>query len=233
MSRRLPDEYFRQTPGEPQQASPETTTPAVPVPSFRAPSRTRGMPVVLVVACALATFLIGFAGVRSVLLHGQAVSPTSPASAASTQTRAAVPHTGRVRPTRAVVAESTCADGTDPGQLLDGSAETIWTCPGNAREESITFYFEQPVELVGVRLLAGDAGGAAAARQERRIMAVSWTFEDGSWVSQPLGNSGAPPQELRFPGVETSMLKLTVASVSEPGGLDQVSISNVEFLTPM
>lgn len=233
MSRRLPDEYFRQTPSESPKARSEVTS-VTPDPILRPPRRLYGMPATLVIACALAAFLIGFAGVRAVLLrHQEALSSPTP-SVSSSQVRPAVPYTGRTRSVGALDAASTCAEGSRPGVLLDGTAETIWTCSGDGVEESITFQFGQPVDLVGVRLVAGNALDPGEAERERRITAVMWTFDDGSWVSQPLGNTTTLPQELRFPDTETLTVTLTIVAATEPAeDLDQVSISNVEFLTSM
>ncbi|RRD04129.1 discoidin domain-containing protein [Arachnia propionica] len=230
MSNRLPDEYFRQTPSEPKVRSDTAGPDPIPGPL----RRMQGMPLSLVIACALASFLIGFAGMRSVLLHGQEVTPTSIPSISSAQARPAVPYTGRARAVRALDVTSTCTDGAEPGNLLDAMVETIWTCPGSGVEESITFDLGKPVELVGVRLATGNPLVPQGTTKERMITAVRWTFDDGSWASQPLGGVADLPQELRFPNTETGRVTLTIVSATQPaGGVDQVSIADVEFLTTM
>lgn len=229
MPRRLPDEYFRQTSDESPTTRP-SVVPVVPGPTLRPPGGGQGLPVVLVVACVLAAFLIGFAGVRTLLTTTPSPSPGPSQSAEPTRSRAAVPYTGRVRTVTPGEVQSTCKEGNRAQRLLDGYAETIWTCPGNGVDQSLTFHFDTPVELVGVRLVGGNSVDPEEAARERQITAVRWTFDDGSWASQPLaGKQG--PQELRFPNTEAYTVTLTVVSATDPGGdRDQVSISSVEFL---
>ena len=84
-----------------------------------------------------------------------------------------------------------------------------------------------------MRIVNGDATGDAY-RTGRRIMAVRWTFSDGSWTVQPLDISHPEYQEVRFPPVVTEDVLMTVLSTTEPGGpgtdADAVAVSRVEFL---
>lgn len=232
MSRRLPDEYFRQTISESSDVRPGEERHVESPPRGRIPV-TSGLPLVLVVACAVAAFLLGYAGVRALMLgeEPEEIHP-NPSGAATAPTRPAVPWTGPVKPVKPLLAEGTCEAGEPPDVLLDGRSATVWRCPGNGAEQSLTFQFGDAVDLVGVRLAGNVAANPDVAARERRITEVRWTFDDGSWVAHPLASDSASPQELRFPAVATSAVTLTVVSVTEPGAdLDQVSIAAVDFLT--
>jgi hypothetical protein len=111
----------------------------------------------------------------------------------------------------------------DAANLVDGRNDTCWRTPGDATGTVLTFRLDQPTRLVRVGLVNGYAkiayaGGRAYDWYEgnRRVRSVQWLFDDGSSVTQRLGNSRAM-QQIAIRPVTTSSVRLRITSVSAPG----------------
>ena len=234
MSKRLPDEYFRQTVSESSDVRTASPEGASSTPSGGRGRRPRGVSLWLVVASCAAAALVGVVGTRLMMQQGAenpSPTPTPPASSVLDLT----PYDGAVVPVSASHAAGKCSQGGEDraDTLLDNRADTVWRCPGAGVGEMVSFTFRPGTELVGVRIINGDTTGQGY-RAGRRILAVRWTFSDGSWAVQPLDVSHPGDQEVRFPPVATDDVLMTVLSTTEPGSpettANAVAVSHVEFL---
>ena len=234
MSKRLPDEYFRQTISESSDVRSSSPEGVSAVPSGGRVRRSRGVSPWLVAASCVAAALVGAVGTRLVVqqnTENPAPVPTPPASSILDLT----PYDGAVAPVAADRATGRCSQGGEDraDTLLDNRADTVWRCPGAGVGEMVSFTFRPGTELVGVRIINGDTTGQGY-RAGRRILAVRWTFSDGSWAVQPLDVSHPGDQEVRFPPVATDDVLMTVLSTTEPGSpettANSVAVSHVEFL---
>lgn len=174
MKPHLPDEFFRRRPDEAdadgasieaaddQPASRGKAAPAAPervTPVHKPVLMPVRMAAVIIFCCLLAGFLLG----RQLLpdAQGQGVAP-GPSREATTPTPSESPDTepGRSEvPTRIVTpqdAEGSCSGG-DARALIDGRDSTAWICDGEAVGEMVTFTFAQPQEIVGLRVMGGQA----------------------------------------------------------------------------
>ena len=109
--------------------------------------------------------------------------------------------------------------------LLDGVPQTCWRMPGDGTGESITFSFDEPVEMTEVGLVNGYAKTASDASGNsydwyagnRRTLQVEWTFDDGTVVSQDLGQTRAMQTVGLEDGVVTEQVTMRLVEVSPPG----------------
>jgi hypothetical protein len=133
---------------------------------------------------------------------------------------------------------TTDLDGTvvpyNAALMLDGDPRTAWRMAGDGTGASITLTLRQPAEITRVGLINGYAKqveGVDWYPNNRRILSVRWTFEDGSSVDQELVET---PQVQRIPIVPgtSSTVTLTLLTVSPPGvgelGRDYTAISTIE-----
>lgn len=235
MSKRLPDEYFRQTTSEStdvRATRPEPTRTRIRSSSRRQP----GVPWRIVMASGLAALLLGFAGVR-VATELSSPAPTPPPVPTTTTRLDLAPYEGPTLPTSILNATGNCTRGGPDlaPSLFDSSPETVWRCPGGGVGETVTFDLPVGTQLVGLRIVNGNLTGGAYL-QDRRILSIRWTFSDGSWVVQPLAANETEDQEVRFPPVTTDHVVMSVLSTTNPGvdgeEHDAVVVSRVTFLGP-
>ncbi len=253
MVQRVPDEYFRKRAAESEDVRDDApSAPAAERPrrprSPRAVAeprpdgaerRRRGIaPSLLIVPLVLAVivgFLIGRllpTPIGDPEPPGGTVSPVAPAG------DVVVPFDGPASVVEAQRASGQCRIGAwgTPATLLDHNPRTVWRCEGDGVGEFIEFSFEEPVTLVGIRLVNGNTAVADRFLKERRITAIRWTFADGSFFDQGLAPSESSPQEVRFPETTTSLANMEILATT-PGddegmASDSVSISSLEFLSP-
>ena len=108
----------------------------------------------------------------------------------------------------------------DAGQMGDGKPRTAWRMPGDATGETITITLPQPSVVTRVGLVNGYAKKVAQVDwypNNRRILAVTWGFEDGSSVEQTFAERPRMQRQKVTP-VLTSTVTITITSVSRPGG---------------
>lgn len=124
--------------------------------------------------------------------------------------------------------------------LVDGSPTTCWRMAGDGTGESITFRFESPVRLTEVGLINGYAKRSAGPSGEidwyagnRRVRSVEWTFDDGTVVTQSLGDT-TDLQVVGLDDVETDSVTVRLLAVSAPGtgpaSRDYTAISDVRLV---
>jgi hypothetical protein len=107
--------------------------------------------------------------------------------------------------------------------MVDGRNDTCWRTPGDATGMVLTFRLDQPTRLTRVGLVNGYAKIAYSHGRpydwydgNRRVLSVDWIFDDGTTVSQQLGQDRALQQTAIKP-VTTSVVRLKITSVSPPG----------------
>ncbi|WP_341925476.1 hypothetical protein [Nocardioides psychrotolerans] len=107
--------------------------------------------------------------------------------------------------------------------MLDDVRTTCWRTPGDASGQTITLTLDGPTTLSRVGLVNGYAKTSEAGsgrlnwyRGNRRILAVEWTFDDGTTVSQSLVETRTM-QTIDLEPVVTSTVTLRLVSVSSPG----------------
>jgi len=122
--------------------------------------------------------------------------------------------------------------------LLDGVPQTCWRMPGDGTGESITFGFDEPVEVTEVGLVNGYAKTASDASGSydwyagnRRTLRVEWTFDDGTVATQELRETRAMQTITLDDGVVTEQVTMRLIEVSPPGAgpasRDYTAISEV------
>jgi hypothetical protein len=127
----------------------------------------------------------------------------------------------------------------DVAQLVDGVPETTWRTPGDATGATITLTFDEPTVLSEVGLINGYAKVGQDAQGpldwyhgNRRVLAVEWTFEDGTVRTQRLADTTIM-QTVSVPQVETTTVGLRLLKVSPPGpgraSRDYTAISDVRL----
>jgi hypothetical protein len=162
-------------------------------------------------------------------------SPSPP----STQATPPGPVT-ELRPT-AVRADSTSPPSVDDsGQqvsydatnVVDGRADTAWRTAGDASGQSLYFDFGRPVDLATVGLIPGyaktdAATGADRFVQNRRVVSVAWTADDGFSLVQDFRDQRTL-QTVAFDRTTTT-LTLTILATTAPGDRDFTALSEAEF----
>lgn len=118
--------------------------------------------------------------------------------------------------------------------LLDGDPRTCWRMPGDGSGSVVTFGFDEAVTVTRVGLINGYAKTDPPHDWydgNRRIVAVVWVFDDGTEVSQELGDDRAM-QSIPVDAIETRTLELRIREVTGPGdgpdARDFTAISEVE-----
>ncbi|MBL0747499.1 NADase-type glycan-binding domain-containing protein [Nocardioides baculatus] len=118
-------------------------------------------------------------------------------------------------------------------QMHDGDPRTTWRVEGDATGQVVTFTLAEPAVVDRVGLVNGYAKQVAGVDwypNNRRILAVTWGFEDGTTVEQTFSEQPTM-QLLKVTPVQTSTVTITITSVTPPGsgslGRDYTAISEV------
>lgn len=121
----------------------------------------------------------------------------------------------------------------EAGQMGDGVPSTAWRMAGDATGQTVTITLARPSVIYRVGLINGYAKQVAGVDwypNNRRILAVTWGFEDGSTIEQTFAERPAM-QQLKVPPVQSSTVTITITSVTLPGsgnlGRDYTAISEV------
>lgn len=106
---------------------------------------------------------------------------------------------------------------------LAGVVTTRWRMPGDGSGSTITVTLAEPTTLTEVGIVSGyaktsDDDGTVHNwyRGNRRVLAVEWSFDDGTVVTQTLAEV-RDLQVVDVGGVTTSTVTLRLVSVSAPG----------------
>ena len=132
---------------------------------------------------------------------------------------------------------TTDLDGTlvayEASQMGDGNPSTAWRMAGDATGQTVTVLLARPGVVSRVGLVNGYSKKVASVDwypNNRRILAVTWTFDDGSTVDQTFAERPGL-QQVKVPPVQTSAVKITITAVTPPGsgnlGRDYTAISEV------
>jgi len=124
----------------------------------------------------------------------------------------------------------------EASQMGDGNPDTAWRTAGDASGETITVTLTEPGVVTRVGLVNGYAKQVAGVDwypNNRRIVAVTWGFDDGSQIEQAFAEQPAI-QRLKVPPVETTTVTITITAVTPPGagslGRDYTAISEVSVI---
>jgi hypothetical protein len=123
-----------------------------------------------------------------------------------------------------------------PGNVLDRNPATAWRCAAGTAQ-TITFEFEAPTRLVSVGLVNGYVKvdvitGVDRYVQNHRIRQATWTFDDGTVVTQDFADDTRTMQTMPV-DVTTRSVTLAIVSTYAPGGeapRDMVPVADVQFL---
>ncbi len=124
--------------------------------------------------------------------------------------------------------------------MVDGVPETCWRTPGDATGRSITFRFGQPATLSEVGLVNGYAKVARDRdgildwyHGNRRVLAVEWTFDDGTVITQQLRDTTllqmVPAKKVTTESVTVRLLRVTPPGAGR-ASRNYTAISEVSFL---
>ncbi len=119
--------------------------------------------------------------------------------------------------------------------MVDGQSDTAWRVPGDGGGTTLTLDLAGPTRLTEVGLVNGYAKrepGYDGYAANRRIVAVDWTFADGTTVRQTLGER----RSLQRADVDvvTDTVELRIVAVTRPGrgpsGRDYTAISELSLV---
>lgn len=118
--------------------------------------------------------------------------------------------------------------------MLDGKASTAWRMPRDGTGTTLTFTLAHPATITSVGLINGYAkteSGLDWYAGNRRILKVSWGFDDGTTITQTL-HSSRNMQRIAVPRLRTESVTLKLLEVSQPGNgaaaRDMTAISEVQ-----
>ncbi len=118
-------------------------------------------------------------------------------------------------------------------QMHDGLPSTTWRTAGDVTGQAVTITLAEPGVVYRVGMINGYAKQVAGVDwypNNRRILSVTWGFDDGTTVEQTFAERPTM-QLLKVPPVETSSVTITITSVTPPGsgnlGRDYTAISEV------
>lgn len=121
-------------------------------------------------------------------------------------------------------------------QMGDGNTATAWRTAGDATGESITVTLRMGGVVTRVGLVNGyskQVAGVDWYPNNRRILAVTWQFDDGATIEQTFAERPGM-QRIKVPPTVASTVTITITSVTPPGtgnlGRDYTAISEVAVL---
>jgi hypothetical protein len=124
----------------------------------------------------------------------------------------------------------------EASQLHDGDPRTAWRMAGDASGQTISITLAEPAVVQRIGLVNGYSKVVAGVDwypNNRRILAVTWTFEDGSTLEQTF-TERPRMQMIAVPSVQTGTVALAITSVTPPGsgnlGRDYTAISEVSII---
>ena len=142
-----------------------------------------------------------------------------------------------------VTTDRTAEPGTDgAGQkvtygaenLVDGDLKTAWRVAGFGTGEAITIKLAAASKIQVVGLTNGytkidDTSGKDWYPDGRRILSVTWIFDNGTNVNQDLQDDDRNVQLLRIPAIQSQSVKLQINTTTTPGDFtdDYTSITEV------
>lgn len=124
----------------------------------------------------------------------------------------------------------------EASQMIDGNPSTAWRMAGDGSGQTVTLTLAEPAVVLRIGLVNGytkQVAGVDWYPNNRRILAVTWTFEDGTTLEQTFAERPGM-QMLKVPPVQTSTIGIQITSVTPPGsgnlGRDYTAISEVSVI---
>ncbi len=173
------------------------------------------------------------------------IGPSASASAANLPSLDAdgIPTAENLAASGSVKADRTAAPGTDgAGQkvtygaenLIDHDPRTAWRVAGFGTGEAITITLAATSRIQVVGLTNGYTKVDATSGKDwypdgRRILSVTWIFDNGTNVNQDLQDDDRSVQLLRIPAIDAQSVRLQINTTTTPGDFtdDYTSISEV------
>jgi hypothetical protein len=210
------------------------------------------LPLVVVVAAVVVSALLGIVVLglgAPVPLRAEPPPPTPvpspiPPSQAVTVSAPAAPAATRLA--GVATADLTAPDNVDgagntvsyaAANLVDGDPATTWRATGDVRGSSLRITFAAPRLVTAVGLVNGyakvdPATGLDRYAEERRVTAVTWSFDDGTTYVQELDDGVRAVQRMEIEPVRSGVVTLRIDATTPPGDLDRdyTAISEVELL---
>ncbi|WP_199702234.1 discoidin domain-containing protein, partial [Jiangella rhizosphaerae] len=119
--------------------------------------------------------------------------------------------------------------------LVDGDPSTAWRVEGDAGGEEIVLTLPAARTITEVGIVNGyakvdDESGDRRYGQNRRVLAVTWIFDDGTEASYELEETPDPQVFTLDAPVETTTVRVRLDEVSEPGGRDFTAIGELSLI---
>jgi hypothetical protein len=116
--------------------------------------------------------------------------------------------------------------------LVDGDPTTAWRMNGDASGTELILTWPDPRTITDVGLINGYAkldaiGDDDRYGQNRRVLEVTWVFDDGTQVIQQLAEVQDMQRLTLDAPVTTSSVRLRLDDVSRPGGRDYTALSEL------
>jgi hypothetical protein len=186
-----------------------------------------------------------------VALRPEPVPVTTPPSPEPPATTTAAAPAATTPPAPARLAGVATADVTAPdnadaagnrvsypaANVVDGDPATTWRAVGDARGRRLRVAFPAPRVVTAVGLVNGyakrdPATGVDRYAEERRVLAVTWIFDDGTTYPQTLGDGVRGMQRLGVDPVRTTGVWLRIDATTPPGDADRdyTAVSEIELV---
>lgn len=205
--------------------------PPVPPPP-PAPERERVSRAVIVIAAVAALIVVTLIGVALATQDPAGSDGDEPAAATEVAAQAEVDVPG------------TAPDGKDSAgndvsysaaHLVDGDPSTAWRVEGDAEGEEIVLALPAARTVTEVGIVNGyakvdDDSGDRRYDQNRRVLAVTWIFDDGTEFSRELEETAEPQVFALDAPVETTTVRVRLDDVSDPGGRDFTAVGELSLL---
>lgn len=175
-------------------------------------------------------------------------TPETPGPAGGTDTASSQPTSAPadVAPRSFVEVPEQAPDGVDglnrpvsygPENLTDGDPSTCWRMEGDGAGQVLTFNLSERAAVGSLGLVNGYAKtdprtGEDRYRQERRVLRVTWLFDDGQQVQQTLRDGLRSPQRLELPTpIDAARVSLRIDGTTAPGDarFDYTALSSVSI----
>lgn len=119
--------------------------------------------------------------------------------------------------------------------LVDGDPSTAWRVEGDATDEEIVLTLPSARTISEVGIVNGyakvdDDSGDRRYGQNRRVLAVTWIFDDGTEASFELEETPELQTFTLDAPAETTTVRVRLDEVSDPGGRDFTAVGELSLL---
>lgn len=208
--------------------------PPPPPPPQRDRAREAVSRTVLVIAAVAALIVVAMIAVALITQdpEGGAIDDAGAAPAAEVAAQAEVEVPG-------TAPDGKDSAGNDVGygaaHLVDGDPSTAWRVEGDAEGEEIVLTLPEARTITEVGIVNGyakvdDDSGDRRYGQNRRVLAATWIFDDGTEVSHELEETVEAQRFTLDTPVETTTVRIRLDEVSDAGGRDFTAIGELSLL---